>query len=69
VRHFTDITAFIECPAVVEISGGVVRICERSGEQRIERTMAIKTAAQTGERIKRALERYAKGDENVIVDD
>jgi hypothetical protein len=68
-HHFSDFVAFIEGAAIVEVNGGVVRIRERSGEQRIERTMSVKTARATVERIGRALERYARGDENVVVDD
>jgi hypothetical protein len=60
---------FIDEPATVQISGGIVHVRERSGGRRIKRTMSVATAEKTAERIRRALDRWAKGDQDIIVGD
>lgn len=62
-----DLIVHIASAGEVEISDGIVYIRERSGGRNIERTMSVRTAQKTVERFQRALERYAAGEQNVIV--
>lgn len=59
---------YLDEPPTVEISGGVVHIRDRSGARLIERAMSIKNFRRSLERGQRALDRYAKGEENVVED-
>lgn len=69
MERIADLVAHIARPANIEISDGVVHVREESGNHRIERTMSVKTARRTLDRLSRALERFAAGEQNVIVDD
>jgi hypothetical protein len=64
-----EIIAHITDPPIVEISDGLVRARYRSGGRHMENSLSVKTLAKTGDRITRALARYAAGEQNVIVDD
>lgn len=55
-------------PPVIENRAGVVHVRYRGGD-RAERTMSVKTLARSVERAQRALERYGRGEEDVVVDD
>ncbi len=65
----TDIVAHLDEAPVVQIRKGVGRIIDRSGRARIERTMSIQDMRVYYERVGRALERHAAGEQDVIVDD
>jgi hypothetical protein len=53
----------------IEISDGVAWIKGRSGGERTVETMSVRILQQYADRIGRALARYARGEQNVIVDD
>lgn len=63
------IVVFVSEPPTIEIAGGVARICDRSGEARSERAMAVKTLALTVGRCQRALDAFAKGEDRIVIDD
>ena len=60
---------FVTEAPIIEMRGGVVHIRYTSNGEATERTMSVKTFAKAIERGQRALDRYARGEENVIVDD
>lgn len=64
-----DFTAHIREAPTIEISHNVVYVRDRSGNMRIERAMSLKSFEKYVERGRRALERYEKGEETIIVDD
>jgi hypothetical protein len=55
-------------PSAIHITRNVVRVVDRSGDVRIEKAMSVGDLERTGQRIKLALERYARGEQDVIVD-
>jgi hypothetical protein len=50
----------------VEISDGIATLRTRSGGESIEQAMSVKTVEALRATLKRALERYAAGEQNVI---
>lgn len=64
-----EVVSYVHEPAVVEISGGLVRFKYRSGNTPIEQCTSIRTATKLSDRIQRALRRHAAGEETIIVDD
>lgn len=59
--------AFIDEPPIIEIAGGIVRISYRNGD--IERVMSVRNFGRVVERGKKALERFAAGDDRIIIDE
>jgi hypothetical protein len=53
----------------VEISDNIVHVRFRSGQVRAETTMSVRLLTKSVARANRALERYAAGEQNIIVDD
>jgi hypothetical protein len=64
-----DIVAHITEVPTIEISDGIVLVRYRIGGAPVLRTLTLKTANKAGERLARAMARYAAGEQNVIVDD
>jgi hypothetical protein len=58
--------AFIDEPPVIEINGSIVRINYRRLDERV---MSVRTLRRSVERGKRALERHATGEENIVIDE
>lgn len=61
--------AFITEPPAISITANVAHGHYRSGASRTKWAMSVKVLQATRDRINRALDRYAAGDEHVIVDD
>lgn len=59
--------AFIDEPPVIKISGSIVKIIY--GHAEMDRVMSARTLRRAVERGKRALERHATGEDNIIVDE
>lgn len=67
-KHFSPL-AFVTEPPVFEVNGGVFHIRARSGDSCIEFAMSPRCFAQGLDRAKTAAERYARGEQNIVVDD
>lgn len=65
----SEIIAHITEAPTIEISDAVAHVRDRSGNVRIDRAMSVRSFTKYVERGQRALERYAKGEQNIIVDD
>lgn len=61
--------AYITGASTIKIHGGVVDITDVSGSRRLKRAMSVKIFEANQERGQRALDRYRRGEESVIVDD
>lgn len=60
--------AFVTEPPVFEVNGGVFHIRARSGDSCIEFAMSATCFAHGLSRAKTAMDRYAEGEQNVIID-
>jgi hypothetical protein len=69
VSNLKEFVAFISEAPTIEISGGVAHVQDRSGDVRVARAMSVRMLEKYGDRINRALSRYAGGETDIIVDD
>lgn len=69
MHHDGEFVAHITEAPIIEISDEIVHVRYRSGDFRQTRAMSIKVATKAGDRLARALARYAAGEQNIIVDD
>ena len=63
-----EVVYLSEVPTVT-IVAGVVHVIRYTGTGKVTRAMSIKTLQKFRDRVDRALERYASGEQDVIVDD
>ncbi len=68
-KESKEFVAYVTEAPTIEISGGVAHVRDRSGGTRIERAMSVRNLEKYRDRISRALERYAAGETDIIVDD
>jgi hypothetical protein len=68
MAKYEKVVPFVTEPPIIEISAGVVYVRSRSGDNRSEYTMSIKTFAASFERSKRALDRFARGEQHILED-
>jgi hypothetical protein len=68
-KEFKEFVAYVTEAPIIEICGGVAQVRDRSGGTRIERAMSVRNLEKYRDRINRALERYAAGETDIIVDD
>ena len=61
------VVAYVSDVPRIEITHGVVHICDRSGDISIDRAMSINTFKEHIKRCEEALERYADGERDVLV--
>lgn len=61
--------AYVTEPSTIKIHGGVANIIDISGTRRLERAMSVRVLKTDVERYQRALDRYGRGEQSVIVDD
>lgn len=64
-----EFTAHLTEVPVFEINDGVAVARARSGNRIINQAMSVKVLSKAVDRARRALERYANGEQNIIVDD
>lgn len=64
-----ELTTFMQEPPVIEISNGIVLVHYRPGTCCSDRAMSVRCLERSVDRARRALERYAAGETDVIVDD
>lgn len=67
-KEYKEFVAYITEAPTIEISGGVAHVKDRSGATRIERAMSVKNLVKYRDRISRALDRYARGEDNIVID-
>lgn len=67
MHQTVGLPGYLEEAPIIEINGGVA--VARYVKARIDRAMSVRTLARTTERCRRALERHAAGEDNIIVDD
>lgn len=67
-KQSSEFVAYVTEPPVIEINDRVARVKDRSGNVRIERAMSVRTLEKYRDRITIALDRFAAGDTDIIVD-
>jgi hypothetical protein len=61
--------AYTTEPPVISISGNVAQKTFRSGGRQIRLAMPVAVLRATRDRLNRALDRYAAGEEDILIDD
>jgi hypothetical protein len=64
----TNVVVHLDGPPAVQIRKGVARVVDHTGGVRIERAMAVADLEEYLARGRRALERYAKGEQDIVED-
>jgi len=64
----TNVVVHLDGPPAVQIRKGVARVVDHTGGIRIERAMAVSDLEEYVARGKRALERFARGEGDVVED-